>query len=211
MRTATFTVILLSVFALSCKKDEQPPPPQPDNILHTELQTYLEVTAADTAIVHPAGCGTIPFPSDSSASLSFDVNNDGVDDYTIQCDSWYNYVSSLYPCSNYNSVIQLSGTNTNNLVFYTGSHPTAKRYDSTAVINNYYAAHQNGFLLRTGSGVYPWGCDFNGDAYLGIKMIDGNDEYFGWVHLNKTDFLITLKSYALNLTPNNPINAGQIQ
>ena len=68
---------LLLLLLISCDKDNY----AEDSILFTELQPPLTVTSVDT-VVYLLGPGYYaPSPEDSTATISLDINNDGIDDF----------------------------------------------------------------------------------------------------------------------------------
>src|SRR5690606_29105944 len=104
MKCIIIIFVLQSIFIFGCKKNTS------DNILHSELQPQIEITPVDSLIAHPT-CGYVPSPSDSTASISLDIDSDGTDDFTVSYKTWYEFLSASSPCNaNYNSRIDISGT-----------------------------------------------------------------------------------------------------
>ena len=55
---------------------------------------------------------------------------------------------------------------------------------------------------------YGWGSTFFSETYVGVKM----NNNFGWIHIKpRTGNVIYISYYAINLTVNNSIIAGQKQ
>jgi len=48
--------------------------------------------------------------------------------------------------------------------------------------------------------------------YLGVTIVDGLDEYYGWIQIDVDDLAeeTHISGYAYNDTPDGPINAGEI-
>ncbi len=54
-------------------------------------------------------------------------------------------------------------------------------------------------------------CDGQVDKYLGLRITVGTDQHYGWVRLDvpADASSITIKDYAINLTPNEGLEAGE--
>lgn len=206
-----FASIALLIFVISgCTKDVTETQLPTDSIVHTELQPFLEVTSVDTVLSHPSGCGSYPLPADSAASLALDINDDGQSDFTLSCTSWYQFVSASGPCANYNTSIVLTGTSADNQIALSQDYNIVKLFAFGDIISG-LGEWANSSTLMLSAATTPFDTDFNGDHYIGLKMTQGQNVYYGWLSINKTDYLMTVKSYALNLTSGNDITAGQIQ
>ena len=204
----TTLLIIIVMASFGCKKNNKS---LPDDIEHTELQPPLQITCVDSVVNHPSNCGMVPYPYDSTAQISLDINNDGVDDFIVKCESWYNTVSVSNPCSNHNSTIQIYSTNPDNKVFKQDAvYPIIKKLVSNEGIGSTSLWYEGGFILSEGADMNGLQTDYNGDAFIGLRMKLGNEEHFGWMHINKTDYLVIIDSYGFNHTPNNSILAGQI-
>ena len=112
MKIETYILLLISLAIIGCSKENDLETENPiiESITYTELNPNIQITSVDSLIYHGSGCGYVPSPSDSTASISLDINNDNVVDFTLSCNSWYNFVSASGPCANYNTSIVLSGT-----------------------------------------------------------------------------------------------------
>ena len=55
-----------------------------------------------------------------------------------------------------------------------------------------------------------YGCA-DGLAYFGFKIFRNGEYRYGWVQVDQTLYRITIKSYAYNRTPGNPIKVGQTE
>jgi len=207
MRDVIIILVSLSICIFSCNKESEN---IPDDIMHYELNPQLELTSVDSLINHPSGCGNIPIPSDSSASLSLDINNDGTNDFSISCLSWYEFVSASGPCANYNTSITIHGTTEKNKISIQENYNTIKTLNFNDIIDNSYNWHENATLMIS-SAQAPFSTNFNGSVYLGLKLKQDEEEYFGWLYINKSDYLITIMSYAINQTAHNCIHAGQTE
>jgi hypothetical protein len=206
MKIETYILILISSTIIGCSKDNA----ILDSIAYTELDPSIQITSVDSLVYHGSGCGYVPSPSDSTASISFDINDDSIDDFTITCNSWYNFVSASGPCVNYNTSIVLSGTSDENKVSIAEDYNIVKRYDLNEVIDN-SQQWSNTAMLMLSSATAPFTTNFNGATYLGLKVNTEQGDYFGWIYIDKNGYDVTIISYALNQSINNSIYAGQIE
>jgi hypothetical protein len=207
MKKILFIVSILSLLLIGCEKKEIL---SQDNVLCTELQPSVEISSVHSLVWHPSGCGNVPSPSDSSASISLDINNDGTNDFTIYCSSWYHFVSASIPCGNYNTSMTITGTNSNNQIATNGNFDIAKLYSLGEKIESSGVWKVSSTLMRS-SVTYPYGTNFEGSKYLGLKIRQEQNDYFGWLYINKDGYVITVMSYAINLTVNNSIITGQTE
>jgi hypothetical protein len=200
-------VVLLVLTNSACKKDKVQ---LPDNILFQQFNPELQITSVDSMVLHPSGCGYIPVPSDSLASLSLDLNNDGTADHTVNCSSWYQFVSASGPCANYNQSITLIGTSEDNLIAVTSFYNIAEeQYEGNEIGGNQIYYKNSTIMLNSAQA--PFSYNFVGDRYLGVQMKIQGKSHFGWIRINKTGSLIRIISCAMNLTPNHSILVGQTE
>lgn len=210
MKKATVYIVLFSLVFSSCKKENESTIINNDNIIYTKLLPNIEVTSVDSLIPHGSGCGDIPSPSDSTASVSIDINNDGAIDYILTCSSWYNFVSASGPCVNYNTNILISGTSNENQIAVTGNYNVVNLLGLDNTVDSNRTWTQGGTLMSS-SVVAPFSYNFSGNKYIGVRIKNGQLDNFGWIYLNKTGYKITIISYAINLSGNNAISTGQIE
>lgn len=217
MKIETYILILISSTIIGCSKENDlesenqvAENPIAKSITYTELDPSIQITSVDSLIYHGSGCGYVPSPSDSTASISFDINNDSVVDFTLSCNSWYNFVSASGPCANYNTNIVLTGTSGENKVGIADNYNIVKRYVLNEEIDN---SHQwsNTAMLMLSSATAPFATNFNDTVYLGLKINTAQGDYFGWVYIDKNGYDVTVISYALNQSVNSSINAGQTE
>lgn len=207
---------LLSLLIFNCNKnesyDEEEILPLEVNILYTQLQPNLEVTSVDTLLyVEYGGGGSyIPQPSDTTASLYLDINNDDVIDFRIRCSSNYNWVTNDDPWANYSRSISISGTSADNQIAITDDYNIAHLLDTNAVVNDSLEWVTNAMLYLY-SAEAPFSTNFNGDVYLGLRMKQDQGDNFCWLFINKTQYDISVMSYAINLTLDESIHIGQVE
>lgn len=199
--TAVFALLVL----VSCKKEESK-----SGILFTQPDPFIQVTSVDALIPHGSGCGLVPSPADSTASVTLDINNDGLGDFNLSCVSWYDFVSASSPCANYNTRIILSGTSNTNQVSVSGNYDIVTRYDLAQTIDD-VQDWSNSAVIMMNSATVPFSADFNGTAYLGVKVETNQGDHFGWIEVYKNFYQVEISSYAINQQAGSPIQAGQIE
>ena len=212
MKITTYILILISstIFGCSKENDLEPENPITEGIIYTELIPSIQITSVDSLIYHGSGCGYVPSPSDSSASISLDINHDNIVDFTLSCNSWYNFVSASGPCANYNTSIVLSGTSDKNKVGITENYNSVKRYVLDEEIGNSQQWSSTAMLMLS-SVTAPFQTNFNDTVYLGLKINTDEGDYFGWIYMDKDGYDVTVLSYALNQSAHRSINAGQTE
>jgi hypothetical protein len=212
MKINLYILLLISSAIIGCSKenDLEPENPIADDIIYTELNPNIQITSVDSLIYHGSGCGYVPSPSDSTASVSFDIDNDNIVDFTLSCNSWYNFVSASGPCANYNTSIVLSGTSNDNKVAISGDYNIVKKYVLNDVIDN-SQQWSNTAMLMLSSASAPFATNFNDTVYLCLKINTVQGDYFGWIYIDKNGYDVTVISYAFNQSVNNSIKAGQTE
>ena len=90
------------------------------------------------------------------------------------------------------------------------NYNTIKTLNFNDIIDDSYNWNENATLMLS-SAQAPFSTNFNGSVYLGLKIKQDEEEYFGWLYINKSDYLITVMSYAINQTAQNCIHAGQTE
>lgn len=161
---------------------------------------YTDVNPDTTVACSSAPC---------SHSNTIDLNNDGIADYTIAI--YYN-ILNCFPSGTYSKKyvsVNSTGSNNlmltmmnlndkigNNLVFNT----TSGSLRSINFSLHYCAGSSGSWTSAT-------------DHYLGVRMVVGSNVYYGWIRLNvsvsSSSLFYTIKDYAYNSIPNQPILAGE--
>ncbi|MBP9083558.1 MAG: T9SS type A sorting domain-containing protein [Bacteroidia bacterium] len=146
-------------------------------------------------------------------SYNVDLNNDGVSDYSISS------VRNGNICQHgglvYRSSVSVSALNTNAVVAVTSTtYPLAMSFNN--VISSGLSLSASGFVFNK-----YWGNCGTGtlnlwpnsvDRYLGLKLIVGTNTYYGWARMQVvfgSQPTFTIKDYAYNTIPNQPIRAGE--
>jgi len=191
---------------ISCKKENH----LPDNILFTEFNPQIELTSVDSFVLHPSLCGYYPVPENSYLEYPIDFDKNDIYDLMLIMETRYEYVSASNPCSNYQYRITLEGINEKSQVTSTEHENLPIFLNINDKIDNSLEWNTRTFLMMDEAYV-PFYYDFSGDKYIGIKLTENENSYYGWLYLNKTSFKIFLISYGLNLTANNSIKVGQTE
>ncbi len=149
-----------------------------------------------------------------SLDYNIDLNNDSISDYKITVSR------SSFRCSRFGSFgtrsyILVTALNSNTVVKDTNvNNPLAMNFNDsissgvTFSNSGYLRLVSSGPNCNSTSGVWPNLID----RYLGLKLIVGPNTYYGWARMqinisNPTS--CTIKDYAYNSIPNQPINAGE--
>ncbi len=159
-----------------------------------------------------------------NATFDIDLNNDQVMDFRITMSSsastFTTTSGSTY--TRYGSMY-INNLASNSIVLYTSSYadtiPTGASIKGSGMMWgtwNHKMAYGNKTVTKAGSNtntVSATSGAFNNtkDKYLGLRIKVGNDTLYGWVRVDVGDHATyaTIKDYAVNLTPGEPIKAGQ--
>ena len=152
----------------------------------------------------------------SMEDYNIDLNNDGISDYKISC-SRSGGTCPLDPSSRlYINFISDSALNSNAVVTGTSiTYPLAMNFNDS--ISSGLSFSSFGYLRRNTSGGPCTGTfgvwSYSIDRYLGLKLIVGGNTYYGWARM-QIDVVTgipscTIKDYAYNSIPNQPILAGE--
>jgi hypothetical protein len=152
---------------------------------------------------------------DGFYTYHLDLNNDGTLDFDIsavRAHNWATGALSLYalvtPLDN-NEVLDSLAVG----VYY----PVPLGLNSNVGVDSVWNHTSNQILRRENAGVYNSGYwSYNSDAFLGLKLINGSDTYYGWILLSiqesssgsSDSISITIKGYAYNSIPYQSIRAG---
>ncbi|MBK8845917.1 MAG: T9SS type A sorting domain-containing protein [Bacteroidetes bacterium] len=154
--------------------------------------------------------------SPCTKSYSLDLNNDGISDYNILSIKNNGKCSPNNPLGYSKVYVSVSALNTNTLVAVTNTtYPLAMNFNN--VISSGLSLSASGYLRYTSSGCL--GYSLLGvwpnlvDRYLGLKLIVGANTYYGWARMqinsDGSTSSCTIKDYAYNTIPNQPIRAGE--
>jgi hypothetical protein len=148
-----------------------------------------------------------------SKSYNLDLNNDGIIDFTLHT-SYNHFICQFQITSTIKSV---------SIVSQSGNLAAANPLPANVSIGSSLSFTTNSVTLRTvalgggpgcpsGSTSGSW--TSTSDRYLGLQITVGSNTYYGWVRLNVvvdqfvSTVSCTVKDYAYNSIPNQPILAG---
>ena len=174
--------------------------------------TNAQIVYTDVTPDQVISATTIP----SMEDYNIDLNNDGISDYKISC-SRSGGICPLAPSSRlYINFISDSALNSNAVVTGTSiTYPLAMNFNDS--ISSGLSFSSFGYLRRNTSGGPCTGTfgvwSYSIDRYLGLKLIVGANTYYGWARM-QIDVITgipscTIKDYAYNSIPNQPILAGE--
>lgn len=223
--------LVLAICVFSCKKDSpinqlgsSPKATDStlvlkDSILYKSLDSNARVVSIRSWLSIPnpnSSCSnkiSLADPSDSSASLKIDVNGDNIMDFVFLA---YHSSSTAFcgngsPCASpdYNTQISIECIN---IIDSIKNSETDYKYplsnDTSAVMSNtdHWFKGQGFFSLSQPCTPFSNFYIFLKEMYIGIKI--GNN--YGWIHVKPINYNgVQIIDYAINLTPGNPIKAGQ--
>ena len=212
MRSLKIILILtINVIIFSCD-DKNDSETEPDNIKYSDslpvnsLNTVRYFTPSQVPD-YIQNCPSMPTPQDSSAFLNVDLDEDSINDFVFEAKhERLNYgCGSHCICSYY----QISISSLNNSSFISSRLKDNMdyvpiKYDSLEIIEKDSLWKDKAFLLLD-SPQAPFSAGFN-TCFIGFKIKD----YYGWIKINPiVGNGLEIKKYALNLTENNIIKAGQ--
>jgi len=201
MRIFVF-IFICFLFITSCEKEKIETISPISPISYTVYNPTLElITGRKDTLYAPF---KILLPIDTSSSIRFDVDNDGILDIEILAERWYEFFSNSSPTSNYHSKLSLlqidpsiQFNNNNNIYPYTEMHG---ENISTHTMTNW---NKYSFPIWMG-----W--SFSGTKYIAIRKIVAGNYYYGWIKIQRLDhFNFKIFSAAMNPNPNSAIKTGQ--
>lgn len=150
-----------------------------------------------------------------NALYELDLNNDNINDFELQAISqaysYYSYVSSA-------QAVNVTPLMSNSVAGYSyGSYPYALLTGDNIGPNLSFSSYSynllNGFFFYSGpygSYYFPLGnWPTNQDRYLGLKLILNGNTHYGWARISVLGpSSMILRDYAVELTPDAPIMAG---
>ncbi len=212
-------IIPFSILILSCEKNQNDSNNDniKDNIYFYDINPDIVITATEK-YYNPGtyhSCSETPIPTDSIARYSIDLNNDIVPDFEFNVKRWkYIGVGSSFqfqPCLRYqNFRTTISSLNDSNKICTKSGTPLANEYLFGDIISNDSTWSNNIWALYTQSVENQnYYAPENMEYYLGVKIFKENKYYYGWLLLNLSEDTLILKKYAVNLSENLEIKAGQ--
>lgn len=153
----------------------------------------------------------------NNSIFELDLDNNNVPDFELQALSFYYVSGSFLSAAEAVNVSPLSS----NGIAVEGGYYTNYPYDMSAgapigpalFFNSFYTNLLNGFFLYSG----PYGYYYsplgnwptNLDRYLGLRVNISGQQHYGWARIEVLGpSTMVLKDYAIQLSPNTPLNAG---
>lgn len=205
MKYSFLLLTAIVIMLISCEKEEDDI--KTDNILFSDLDSSITAsTVRDWDIEDRGVCKVdIPIPGDSSTSIHIDINNDSKTDFIIELSHNY-WVPTQYcgHCSIYEYDIKIRGANGSDSIASMSNSPIAAYfgYSDKISLNNTWT--NEAILVMRGGCVRP--TFIVGNDYIALK----HNNQIAWMKIEEApDNGLTIKNYAINLTENRSIKAGQ--
>lgn len=202
MKTVKYIFLYFSLLIVACQKDPKAIfPSLPDRIIHTDIE--------DDTLRNARG-------RDTTISRTLDVNSDQIADLSISLNTYlcsYSGTPSGGPCTAHYTKVVVSGGTTNKTCCIPNRNGApeikffAKGEKITENAGNYQAS-LNYLYSNDGRWFYY---DFSGEAYLAFCL---QNHYYGWIRLKgfgPNSPTVIIKEYAVNMTADNAIIAGQTE
>jgi len=208
MKNLFFLLTVIGLLIISCGKETKEIVNEPDKILFSDLNTPLAKSTVRYYDIEDHGVCTvnIPIPSDSSASILLDINNDQEDDFIIKLShNYWEPTEYCGHCSIYEYDIQIQGIHSFDLIAHDDQFFVKYfDYSDTISLNNSWI--NNTTLLMQGGCLRPI---FNlENKFIGFK----HHEQIGWIKvISIPNNGISIENYAIHLTNNKLITAGQTE
>ncbi len=157
---------------------------------------------------------------------ALDLNNDGTTDFNIT----YTTTSITQTCggilhTSTNINIRITPLGANEVGNWSPTHPSALLLNSNIDSSSFTWLNNANQILTSiswqcgtfGGGQFFWGASYTGywngavDKYIPLRLHVSSQKYYGWVRLDVATGALsfTVKDYAYNSIPNQPILAGQ--
>lgn len=180
---------------------------KPDNILFSDLISPItKSTVRDWDVEDHGVCRVdIPVPKDSSTTILLDVNNDAETDFVIKLShNYWEPTQYCGHCSVYEYDIKIEGANSYDSIAFSEQSYTPKYFGIQDTISFDNSWKSDAILIMEGGCVRP---TFQiEDEYIGFK----HNNQIGWIKVEPAPYNgLTIEDYAINLTDNKIIIAGQ--
>lgn len=209
MKKLLIFILLLTLLLPSCKKEESNDDPLPDQILYRDIEPDVVMNSINYLYEHPSGCGLVPSPADSTAEYQLDMDLDGINDFKITVKTTYEFVSASGPCANYQYRMYIESLKSSEYISYQPNNYYNGNFLVAGDSINSKLLYHTSAMFHLVAPLAPY-FTFSGDKYLPVKLVSGSKTMYGWIRIERYGLnSITLKEFALNITSNNPIIAGQ--
>lgn len=199
-----FLFLLIAFTLLSCSKEKAR---LEDNIVYTDIDnttlTSVPGWYSSDALSY------VPVTDTGECALPLDIDRNGKNDLQLIIGhSKYEQNNGPHPTFNYEIKIKgIEGrakiaVSHHKCILYTGSErPFAGiSWDET------------GYLYHSGLSNIEMNTSFTGPKYVAVRLYENGDIYQGWLLVEKGSYFnITVKSFAANLTPAQPVAMGQTE
>ncbi len=207
MRSSLLFIWIVVVFAACRKKDCFRG--TDDAFSHTVYAPSLEVTHVQHIALHPSGCGSVPFPSDSTGILPIDLDGDGRDDIQIVMRGVFNLVSNSNPCVNYGSRYSIEALEDDWKIAALAEYDALATFDEgqNISIHGLWNARANIQIVDPLPGPH---ISFTGETYVGVRnKSDGHCARYGWLRLEQLDYTIIVHEIGFQSSGQGEVKAGQ--
>jgi hypothetical protein len=204
-----FNIPLFFILTLlfSCTKKNSNP--KSDSILFKSLDSTIHINSVRSWGVedHTICSVSIPIPSDSTSKIEIDINYDKINDFSIAV-SHKLFIPTTYcgHCSIYDYGINIYGINSSDSIVSINQSSNATYFKNNDKINSKNTWAKSSILTMEGGCNRPiYKID---NEYIGIK----HNNQVGWIKIKAApNNGIIIENFAINLTDNNGIVAGQIK
>ncbi len=209
MKIYLFLISALVLFVFSCDKNKLQVKEEPDNILFSNLPNPIsESTVRYYNVENHTVCQVdVPIPTDSSTAISIDVDKDSNIDFIFNLShNYWNPTQYCGHCSIYEYQITIKGVNINDAVAIYNQSQTTRFYAENDTVFNEISWANSTILIMEGGCMRP--TFLLEDEYIAFK----HNNMLGWIKLkDESNNGISIENYAINLTENKPIFAGQTE
>ncbi|MCF8360329.1 MAG: hypothetical protein K9H26_16365 [Prolixibacteraceae bacterium] len=210
MRNILFLSGIILLLFISCDEAYDEPETIPDAIIFSNLNAPISKHTVRYYSIQDHGVcrANIPNPGDSVTTINLDVNNDSTADFTIRLShSYWEPTQYCGHCSIYSYDINIRGNSSSDSIAVAPDEPWVARYygeTDTISFDNDWGSEL--ILSMKGGCVRP---TFSiEDEYIGFK----HNNLLGWIKLKPQENNgILVENFAINLSPNKTIRAGQIK
>jgi hypothetical protein len=206
------TILFLAAFLViisACEKDKNDDNEKLDEIWFSNLTNPVTASSVKDWDLQDRGvCQVdVPIPTDSSATILLDINNDSENDYMITLSHGY-FEPTEYcgHCSAYRYDIKIKGIKTSDSIVCVDQSSIPEYFtDSDTITANKDWTNEAILIMKNRCAMISF--DIEGE-YIGFK----HNNQIGWIKIQSTsDNGLTIENYAINLTDNNSILAGQTE
>jgi len=204
-----FLILMAIIFVIMISCDKEKEDIKSDDILFSELSSpIIASTVRDWDIEDRGVCSVdIPIPSDSLSIIDLDINNDAENDFRITLShNYFEPTEYCGHCSVYRYDIKIQGIGVSDSIACVDQSYIPSYFcssDTIAVDNDW--TNDAILIMKNRCAMISFDIE---DEFIGFKH--GNQ--IGWIKIQSTsDNGVKIESYAINLTENRKILAGQTE